>query len=104
MVHIKFGDNSPSPDVEGAASTSGHHSAGTDQHALRCLNSVRTDFNTKEECYVFDIAANSNKDAIAVSLSNSKIKLYSVDRGPSLSFLGELTGKDSIGQTVSICI
>lgn len=61
---------------------------------LSVLTSVRTDFGSKSDCYVFDVAqsqAGEGGVTLAASLSNNRIKLYAA-RDSELAPVGDLAG------------
>lgn len=60
--------------------------------ALTAVSVVRTDFDSGDQCYVFEVAATPDLISVAASLSNNKIKLYSTREASGLSFTGSLNG------------
>lgn len=58
--------------------------------ALNVVNIVKTDFDGRDQCYVFDLAASTDSSTVAASLSNHTIKLYTARDG--LQYIGDLTG------------
>ena len=66
---------------------------------LNAVNIVKTDFDSRDQCYVFDIAASADSSSLAASLSNNTIKLYKARGSGGLSYVGELSGHtDTISQ------
>lgn len=92
-MHIHFGDDDgEAMDLQqerlhtnALATTSGPQSL----NHWYLASSVRTDYSSQDQCYVFDLAAASGSNLIAASLSNNLIKLYSV-QGGKVSFVRDL--------------
>lgn len=101
-THIRFGDDDedvdePTAPPPAAGTSSGDLPAAQPQNIppgtacarLSVLTAVRTDFETRSECYVFDIAQSGA--VLAASLSNHKVKLYAA-ADAHLTPGGELAG------------
>ena len=61
-------------------------------NGLNAVSIVKTDFDARDQCYVFDIAASADSASLAVSLSNNAIKLYTAQGTGGLAYVGELIG------------
>jgi len=59
---------------------------------LNAVNIVTTDFDSRDQCYVFDVAACADLTSLAVSLSNNTIKLYTARGSDGIAYVGELSG------------
>jgi hypothetical protein len=57
--------------------------------AVRCTSSTRVDYDSKDACYIMDIAAAAT-GLVAASLSSHHIKLYRLSESGSLEFSGDL--------------
>ncbi len=69
---------------------------------LNAVNIVKTDFDNRDQCYVFDIAASADSTNLAASLSNNTIKLYTARGSGGLTYVGELTGHSDTISDISI--
>ena len=74
-MHLRFGDS----DEEGAAPPPA--AVPVAAHAglasgFECVASVRTDFDQKDQCYVFELAHSPGASLVAAALSNRRIKLF----------------------------
>ena len=72
-----------------AAQSTGSHAPCA---ALNAVNIVKTDFDGRDQCYVFDLAVNADSHSVAASLSNHTIKLFTARDSQGLSYVGDLTG------------
>ena len=80
-MHIRF----PGEELERGegrqalhASTSSDPSPASAAALFSCVASVRTDFNRGDQCYVLHLAQAPGQPLVAASLSNGRIKLFSV--------------------------
>ena len=92
MTHIRFGDDEKQAgrSQQGAVTSP----TGPEPQIWKPVQSVRTDFDSKDECYVFDLVQSPTADRIAASLSNKRIKLYAVRGGADIGFVGEFVGHE----------
>lgn len=72
--------------------------------ALTAVSVVRTDFDSGDQCYVFNVATTPDSTAVAASLSNNTIKLYSARDAGGLSYVGSLNGHTDIVTSVSYAL
>lgn len=64
--------------------------------SLHAVNVLRTDFDTGDQCYVFDVAASTHDGTVAAALSNHSVKLYSTRDSGGFTYLGELKGHTDV--------
>lgn len=81
-----------------ATQTSESHSICS---SLNAVSVVKTDFDTHDPCYVFNVAASGDCQIVAASLSNQAIKLYNAKGSGGLAYLGELTGHTEVISEIS---
>lgn len=85
-MHLRFGDSDDDgPGPSGAAPAAVPAAAGivppapaaaATQGPFHCVSTVRTDFDAKDTCYVFELAHSPGSSLVAAALSNKLIKLF----------------------------
>lgn len=76
-----------------ATQSSGSYGACTSLHAV---NVLKTDFDSGDQCYVFDVAASVTTGIVAAALSNHTVKLYNARDSGGFTYLGELKGHTDV--------
>ncbi|KAL3157293.1 hypothetical protein ABBQ38_001524 [Trebouxia sp. C0009 RCD-2024] len=76
-----------------ATQSSGSYGACTNLHAV---NVLKTDFDSGDQCYVFDVAASMTVGIVAAALSNHTVKLYNARDSGGFTYLGELKGHTDV--------
>ncbi len=91
-MHLRFGDSDDEgPGPSGAAPAAAPAAAGfvppaasaaaAQQGPFHCVSTVRTDFDAKDTCYVFELAHSPGSSLVAAALSNKLIKLFNFGCG-----------------------
>ena len=81
-----------------ATQSSGTYSACTSLHSV---NVLKTDFDSGDQCYVFDVAASTTTGIVAAALSNHTVKLYNARDSGGFKYLGELKGHTDVISEIS---
>ena len=94
MGHVHFGsdsdeelpDSQPEPSPAVAAAPAPAAAAHAPHHpfprgALQCAAALRMDFDSKDTCYVFELAHSPALGLVAATLSNRRIKLFALRWG-----------------------
>ena len=75
-MHIHFGSDEEGPRLAAAPAPAAQHAGFSAGPGFQCISSVRTDFDQKDQCYVFELAHSSGAGIVAAALSNRRIKLF----------------------------
>ena len=68
---------------------------------LNAVSVLRTDFDSGDQCYVFDVAASTNLGIVAAALSNNTVKLYNTRESGGFTYMGELKGHTDVISEIS---
>lgn len=91
-MHLRFNDSddegagpsgaapAAAPAADGFAPPAAAAAAGH-QGPFHCVSTVRTDFDAKDTCYVFELAHSPGSSLVAAALSNKRIKLFNFGCG-----------------------
>ena len=69
--------------------------------SLNAASIVKTDFETHDQCYVFDLTASGDSQVVAAALSSHAIKLYNTQGSGGLTYVGDLTGHAGVVSEIS---
>ena len=75
-MHLHFGSDDEGPAPAAPAAPAPQHAAFSAGPGFQCITSVRTDFDQKDQCYVFELAHSPGAGIVAAALSNRRIKLF----------------------------
>ena len=69
--------------------------------SLHSVNVLKTDFDSGDQCYVFNVAASTTTGIVAAALSNHTVKLYNARDSGGFTYLGELKGHTDVISEIS---